>query len=366
MSPTSKAVICTGVGQLAIKEVPIPKVRDRHILVKVKAVGLNPTDWKSVHATILKAGAPESTIGYAAGTKVGCDYAGVVEAVGAGVTKPFKKGDRVCGIVAGAKDAELGAFGDYTLGLEDLQVHIPDNLSFEEAATLGVGITTVGQGLYQFLGLPLPSTPITPGSKSILIYGGSTATGILGIQFARLSGLRVLTTSSPHNFDYLKSLGAEAVFDYHKPVDELGAEIRAYTDNKLTLAWDCSPTAESARLCALSLSDSEEGSYANLLPIDTGFLSAINPKVTKAGFTMGYTAFGEPFKRGGLDYPAKPEDTVYARKFWELSRDLLSQGKVKVAKIELDRGGKGLEGVVKGLDDLREGRVSGTKLVYSI
>lgn len=62
---------------------------------------------------------------------------------------------------------------------------IPRHLSFEEAATLGVGITTVGQGLYQSLGLPLPPLKVTEPTP-ILIYGGSTATGILALQYARL------------------------------------------------------------------------------------------------------------------------------------------------------------------------------------
>ncbi len=80
-------------------------------------------------------------------------------------------------------------------------------MSFEEAATLGVGITTVGQGLYQSLGLPLPGQGKGDG-KVLLIYGGSTATGALAIQFAKLSGLTVVTTCSPRNFDYVKKLGA--------------------------------------------------------------------------------------------------------------------------------------------------------------
>lgn len=84
---------------------------------------------------------------------------------------------------------------------------MPDNLSFEEAATLGVGVTTVGQGLYQSLELPLPGKPSSE-KTSILIYGGSTATGSLAIQYAKLSGLQVIATCSPHNFEYVKSLGA--------------------------------------------------------------------------------------------------------------------------------------------------------------
>lgn len=50
MSTTSRAIICTGKGQAAVKEVPVPSIREGHVLVKVKALGLNPTDWKSIHS----------------------------------------------------------------------------------------------------------------------------------------------------------------------------------------------------------------------------------------------------------------------------------------------------------------------------
>ena len=72
-------------------------------------------------------------------------------------------------------------FGEYITAKGDIQIKIPDNISFEEASTLGVGITTVGQGLYQSLQLPLPNKPATEKSY-VLIYGGSTATGALAIQ----------------------------------------------------------------------------------------------------------------------------------------------------------------------------------------
>lgn len=63
---------------------------------------------------------------------------------------------------------------------------IPENLTFEDAATLGVGITSVGQGLYMALKLPLPGQKPLDDSPFILIYGGSTATGTLAIQYAKL------------------------------------------------------------------------------------------------------------------------------------------------------------------------------------
>lgn len=221
-----------------------------------------------------------------------------------------------------------------------------------------------GQGLYQSLKLPLPESPLTQ-PIPILIYGGSTATGILGIQFAKLSGLTVITTSSPRNFEYLKSLGADAVYDYHTDIEKLAQEIKDFTKNKLTLSWDCSPTEESARLCALAMSDSEKGTYSSLLFIDANVVKKANPLV-ESDFTLGYTIFGEEFSRYGKTFKAKPEDREFAGMFWGKCRSLLADGKIKVANMAIDQGGKGLEGVLKGLDDLKQGRVSGTKLVYRL
>lgn len=90
MSTTCKSVVCTAAGQTEVQDLPTPQVRDGHILVKTKAVALNPTDWKSVSN-------PENV-----GMRIGCDYSGVVEEVGPNVAKPFKKGDKVCGMVFGA------------------------------------------------------------------------------------------------------------------------------------------------------------------------------------------------------------------------------------------------------------------------
>ena len=80
---------------------------------------------------------------------------------------------------------EDGAFAEHVTAKGDLQIKIPDYMTFEEAATLGAGIITVGQSLYECLELPLPDDPpMRP--FPVLIYGGSTATGTLAIQFAKL------------------------------------------------------------------------------------------------------------------------------------------------------------------------------------
>ena len=85
-----EAIVVLDGGRVAgIREIPKPNLRPGWVLVKVKAIAVNPTDYKHIDFG-----------GADAGSRVGCDYAGIVEDVGAGVTK-FQKGDRICGLVHG-------------------------------------------------------------------------------------------------------------------------------------------------------------------------------------------------------------------------------------------------------------------------
>jgi NADPH:quinone reductase-like Zn-dependent oxidoreductase len=87
---TRRAVVVKSAGVAEVKEVPLPKLRDDYIIVKTEAVALNPTDWKG-----LQRASP--------GAIVGCDYAGIVEEIGKGVSKYLKVGDKVAGFVRGSK-----------------------------------------------------------------------------------------------------------------------------------------------------------------------------------------------------------------------------------------------------------------------
>ncbi|CAI7606437.1 unnamed protein product [Penicillium glandicola] len=311
---------------------PTPKLRDDYVLVKTVSVGLNPTDWK--HVAFLSP----------PGSLVGCDYSGIVEAVGKDVKKQFTKGDR----------PEDGTFAEYIVAKGDVQWKVPENMSFQEAATLGVGINTVGQGLYQSLKLALPTEPIKDATP-ILIYGGSTATGTLAIQFAKLSGYKVLTTCSPRNFDLVRSLGADDVYDY-KDI-QAPAKIRIATDNNLKLVFDCISLEPSAAFCDNAIS-TDGGEYSALLSVK------INRANVNDRFTLAYTTIGEAFNFGDIPFPSKPEDKAHAEKFIPIAESLLAQGKVKVHPPRV--GEHGLKGVLEGLKLLREDKVSGEKLVYNV
>ncbi|KAF2870417.1 chaperonin 10-like protein [Massariosphaeria phaeospora] len=337
---TQRAVVHKSPGVAEVRDdVPLPSLKDGYITVKTKAVALNPTDWKSLGAS------------KAPGTIAGCDYAGIVEQVGKGVTT-LKPGDRVAGFVRGADPVELtGAFAQHIIAKSGILAKLTGDIFFEDAATLGVGITTVAQGLYQSLGLPLPPAKVQE-PTSILIYGASTATGSLAVQFAKLSGLEVFATASPHNFDFVKSLGADQVFDYRD--QDIGAKIRSASKDNLRLVFDTIGEKGAPEIAAAALS-SKGGHYSSIV----GVKEFPRADVTNR-YTMAYTALGEKFNDA---FPASQEDFEFGVKFWRIAEELINSGKLKPHPADV-RGG--LDEIPKGLQDLKDNQVSGVKLVYKI
>ena len=82
------------------------------------------------------------------------------------------------------------------------------------------------------------------------------------------------------------------------------------------------------------------------------------------GRTLGYTIMGEDFIFGESKVPAKPPDFEFGKKWWHVAQKLLFAGKIKSHRVEVRSGG--LDGILSGLDDLKNGKVSGKKLVYQI
>jgi hypothetical protein len=95
---------------------------------------------------------------------------------------------------------------------------LPDTLPFESACVLPLAIATAAAGLFQrdFLALTPPSADPQPTNETLIVWGGSTSVGSNAIQLAAAAGYDVIATASPKNFDYLKRLGADPVFDYRK------------------------------------------------------------------------------------------------------------------------------------------------------
>ena len=175
------AVVCAGAGQYRVDHaVPVPSPAPGMILCAVRAVALNPADWKMIDFSAT-----------ASSTLVvgGHEFAGEVAEVGHGVTS-VKTGDRVLAPVPGLNQCSLsaGAFCQYTTVAADMVCRIPDGVSYEDAAGLSVVTCTAGLALYQALRLPLPGQQAPPHTSTpthVLVSGGASATGTIAIQLLK-------------------------------------------------------------------------------------------------------------------------------------------------------------------------------------
>lgn len=155
------------------------------------------------------------------------------------------------------------------------------------------------------------------------------------------------------------------VFDYKSQT--CAAEIKDYTKNKLRVAWDCMGTG--VAICAAAMSDVEPGIYGTINPMsseDEKVLKESYPKIDNRGLVLGYDAFGETYTFMGKTIPGKPDCLEFSTMFYDLSEHLLSEGVIKPIKPTINKGGSGLEAALNGLDELRGGKISATKLVYTL
>jgi NADPH2:quinone reductase len=180
---------------LKLEDVPTPKAAAGQVLVRVHAVGVNPYD------TYMRAGtyAVKPPLPYTPGS----DGAGVIEAVGSGVTK-VTPGDRVY-----VAKTVTGAYAEYALALEN-QVHpLPANVTFSQGAGVWVPYATAYHALYH--------VAQAHASETVLMHGASGGVGIAGTQIARALGLTVLgTASSQKGLNLAKREGAHQAFDHSK------------------------------------------------------------------------------------------------------------------------------------------------------
>lgn len=179
-------------------EKPIPA--DDEVLVEVKAASLNIADWH------MMTGSPYLVRLMGGGFRrpkergVGKDIAGVVEAVGSGISG-FEPGDEVMGEIN-------GSFAEYAVAKERWLVQKPTNLSFEQAAGIPLASLTALQGLRDH-------GKLQAGQK-VLVNGASGSVGTCAVQIAKAMGAEVTAVCSTRNVDTARSIGADHVIDYTK------------------------------------------------------------------------------------------------------------------------------------------------------
>lgn len=257
-------------GQLEMRATPVARPKANEIVVRNRAVAVNPNDWliQPIGGLVY----PWLKYPFILGT----DVAGTVQEVGADVTR-FKVGDRILGNAVGGdksrNDPAEGAFQDLTVLLEHMAAPIPDDMDFEEAAVLPLGASTAACGLFQkdHLALQFPSAEPKLTGKTVLVWGGSTSVGSNAIQLAVAAGYEVITTASPKNFDYVRDLGAALVFDHasNTAVEEI---ITAFEGRSGAGAIALGPG--SARSCLAVVSAYEGNKFVSMATPPVSFVGA--------------------------------------------------------------------------------------------
>jgi len=185
-----------GPDAVSISTLDAPTAGAGQVLVRVHAAGVNGLDWK------VREGYVRDAFPLQLPAVLGIELAGIVEAVGPGVTR-LRKGDRVMGALG-----SLGAYAELVAVSEANLSLVPELLSFVEAAALPVASVAAWQSLH-FAG------PIHAGQR-ILVQGAAGGLGGFAVQFAHQAGAVVFATALKDHFDYVHSLGADHVIDYQQ------------------------------------------------------------------------------------------------------------------------------------------------------
>ena len=184
-------------GVLRCEEIAKPTPGDDEVLIEVRAASVNPLDWHFMRGTPyfirLMLGLRKPKL-----PRLGVDVAGLVEAAGRNVTQ-FKPGDRVFGSCR-------GAFAEYVCTSQAALAVKPDNVTFEQAASVPMAALTALQAFRD-------KGHIQPGQK-VLINGAAGGVGTFAVQIARSFGAEVTGVCSTRNVDMVRSLGADRVIDY--------------------------------------------------------------------------------------------------------------------------------------------------------
>jgi NADPH:quinone reductase-like Zn-dependent oxidoreductase len=184
-----------GADVLVYEDVPLPEPKAGEVLVRVCATSINPVDWKMREGMMERSNQQLPLI-------LGMDLAGVVEAVGPGVTS-FQPGQDVYGV---ADTSRSGAYAEYAIASVEAIAPKPKTLSYTDAASVPVVAMTAWQALFDKYNL-------TAGQK-LLIHAAAGGIGSFAVQLAKWKGAFVIGTASSANLDFIKSLGADTVIDY--------------------------------------------------------------------------------------------------------------------------------------------------------
>lgn len=248
-------------------EIPSPALIAGMVIIQVKAVSVNPVDFK------IRDGAMKIFTGKKFPKVLGHDFAGIIDQIGDGVTE-FKKGDKIYGFAA-VLFGKTGAMSELAMVSTKQLRKLPEGMSFEEAATIPVGALTALNGLQKAGNLQ---------GRKVLVNGATGGVGHFAVQIAKAKGAYVTATCSTRNIDLARKLGADEVIDYTKQdVASLNAKFDSILDAFGKISY-----SNAVRLL------NRKGVYASTLMMPTSFLSSFYYKLFYNKTLTPATVKGKP------------------------------------------------------------------------
>ncbi|MFF0163597.1 NADP-dependent oxidoreductase [Streptomyces sp. NPDC005263] len=299
-----KAIALQKYGQdLELVDHPEPKVAPGEVLIRVKAAGVNPVDWK------LGEGYLDPIMEVRFPMIPGWDVAGVVEQVGLDV-EAFAPGDEVYGYIR--KDwVQQGSYAELAAAHVRMLARKPSSLSWEEAAGLPLAGLTAYQSIKR-VGVGAGDT--------VLVHAAAGGVGMCAVQIAAALGARVIGTASERNHDFVRSLGAEPV-TYG---DGLADRIRAVAPDGVDVALDF-VGGDAVEVSRQVLKSPERlASVVDAAAAETG-----GHYVWVQPDSVGLTALAELADQGRLSVTvARTLPLAEAAEAWRLSREGHTRGKL--------------------------------------
>jgi NADPH:quinone reductase-like Zn-dependent oxidoreductase len=199
-------------GSIALMDLPVPEIGPGEVLIRVRAAGVNPFDWKVAD------GALEGERKHRFPLILGFDAAGVIERIGAGVTE-LAEGDEVYGYlfkpVMGG-----GSYAEYVSAPASIVARKPESVGFAESAAL----PTPGLAAMDLV----DAVDLREG-ETVLVVGATGGVGSYAVQLAARRGARVIATARRANETFVREFGAAETIDYTRE-DLVGAVLVAHPD----------------------------------------------------------------------------------------------------------------------------------------
>lgn len=209
-----------GKENLAVVDLPTPEIAANEVLIEVRYTAVNPVDWK------IREGYLKERLPHKFPLIPGWDAAGIIVSVGKNV-KNFKPGDEVFAYCR-KPVVQWGTYAEYvSFDAENIALK-PKNINFAQAAAIPLVSLTAWQSLFDSAKLKK--------DEVVLVHAGAGGVGGMAVQFAKHIGARILTTTSPSHFDYVKKLGADNVIDYKKGFVE---QVKQLFPEGIDVVFDC-------------------------------------------------------------------------------------------------------------------------------